>query len=74
MPSLGVRLVTITFRSAQPRLTSSSTTKILQIFDLTKLLTINPASPKVFSTSDATLFKGLPQGRLNELNNSLKLY
>ncbi|KAH7561514.1 hypothetical protein BM1_02618 [Bipolaris maydis] len=41
----------------------------IQIFDMKKLLTVNPASPKVFSNSaDLTgHFKGLPSGRTHNV-------
>lgn len=41
----------------------------IQIFDMKKLLTINPASPKVFSNSaDLTgHYKGLPSGRTHNV-------
>ncbi|TKX22175.1 hypothetical protein C1H76_5608 [Elsinoe australis] len=40
----------------------------VQIFDARKLLTVNPATPKTFSTtSDISLFNGLPVGRTHNI-------
>lgn len=48
----------------------------IQIFDMTKLLDIDPASPKTFSQDDLTgLFTGLPAGRThNVVINTAKKY
>lgn len=48
----------------------------IQIFDMTKLLDLDPASPKTFSQDDLTgLFTGLPNGRThNVVINAAKNY
>ncbi|KAI0873338.1 hypothetical protein GGS24DRAFT_400728 [Hypoxylon argillaceum] len=42
---------------------SEATNHGVQFFDMTKLLTLDPAKPKTFSDADAYHFAGLPTGR-----------